>query len=120
MADLSKLSDRELDERCAELIGWRRLTSDEREYWNLSMSLSWWADPKGLIHIDPMACSSDLNAAHELEDEIEQRGQIGWYTLLLGRIVARDGEGNQTWGMIHATARQRSEAFALTMERVNG
>lgn len=110
--DYSKLTDQKLDEHCAQILepiphGQEKkivppIESRERAWTWLG---AWVAKP----------FSSDLNAARELEDEIERRGlQIEYASKLLVLIHCVTH-----FDAIHAKARQRAEAFAATMEQIN-
>ena len=89
-----KLSNRELDELCARLMG----VSFVRPY------------------------SFSANAARELEAEIERRGEVRilLYNSALSDLVNSDEEGIHPavglFRLINATPRQRAEAFVEAMK----
>lgn len=54
---------------------------------------------------------TDLNAMHEAEKVLEEKKFVKKYELTLGR----NGGNRFEWSKIHATARQRAEAFLRTL-----
>jgi hypothetical protein len=66
-----------------------------------------WLDARGsIIRFDPL---NDLNAMHEAEEIINQRDLRVEYMEALDDLACQ-------WGLCHATAAQRAEAFVLTLE----
>lgn len=63
-----------------------------------------------LMSVPPNYCG-DLNLMYELEKVIEEKKLAFIYNFNLGR----NGGNNYEWSKIHATARQRAEAFLLTV-----
>jgi hypothetical protein len=53
----------------------------------------------------------DLNAMHEAENVLEEKRLVWQYEMTLGR----NGGNGFIWSKIHATARQRAEAFLKTI-----
>lgn len=108
------LSDDELRAKVAELCGWEKASADGN-YWKI---------PGGKI---TMAVApfpdylSDLNAMHEAEKVLTSEQQLRYITFLcsdpewcnLERAMWRD-----FWEVLHATARERAEAFVATMSPV--
>jgi hypothetical protein len=111
------MTDRELNIKIAELCGWKSQSRTD--------GILEWNPPTG--HKDhgfwvrgdnvPPNYSADLNAMHSAERFIGL-GQLSKYMWLLSdrakltyMDVARDD-----WAGVHATARQRAEAFVKAME----
>ena len=63
----------------------------------------------------PYYCS-DLNAMHEAENVLEEKRLVWQYEMTLGR----NGGNGFIWSKIHATARQRAEAFLRTIGKWEG
>jgi hypothetical protein len=110
------LSGEELRVKVAELCGWKKV-EEESAIWNNVWTLNG-KKPQGLCNTAPPLYHCDLSAMHEAERNIGL-GQLTAYMRLLGENapmkdmdVARDD-----WASCHATARQRAEAFVLTMEK---
>jgi hypothetical protein len=159
-APADKMTDRELDARCAELMGWTK-PSEICHAWAICdrRHLQWerfdydqdgnrvvletitreefqrrfcWRQPDGkyvenLSGEPPVEYSTDLNAAAELEREIERRGLEFSYSNALWELLRRDEPNDEKrnirperWMMATATARQRAEAFVGVMEAVKG
>lgn len=60
---------------------------------------------------------NDLNACHEMEMELptEKRHGDKSYAHYLWQLSGHPFEGGSTWYVLHATARQRCEAFLKTL-----
>lgn len=118
MTDYAKLSDRELDAKCAEFMvpgskAWHCADTDE---WQLRRCSPWRAIP---------SYSTDLNATRELEDEIERSDHCDtWYQYAraLMHVCRADGDWHLlsyervAWIAARTTARQRAEAFCAVMD----
>jgi hypothetical protein len=81
-----------------------------------------WAHPSVQPYAFPDYCN-DLNAIHEAERSLNSQ-QVQDYTLNLLRVTNNDGARfHGTLGCfahVHATARQRAEAFLKTLEKMGG
>lgn len=119
MTDYSKLSDRELDAKCAELMGrqCRRYQCDGKTYlqygehtWVRMCGYQAKEQPRIPCDHHP-AYSADLNAARELEDEIERRDRQYEYVRIMALV-----NGFGSWDMLTASPRKRAEVFCATME----
>lgn len=155
MTDWSKLSDRELDAKCAEFRGWVPPPEYCHAWQRRDRCFPWerydfdsvgnkiiletttdeefkrrfcWRKPDGrytdLMSGDtPVPVSTDLNAARELEKEIERRG-IRARSLYIDALLRTTGcnmaqpefHVDELFALARATARQRAEAFCEVME----
>lgn len=80
---------------------------------NGSRGLTWW-NGKDEIVFDPL---NDLNAMHEAEESLSEEDRAE-FCLRLNEIVRREkpiGDGLYSFENVHATARQRAEAFLKTL-----
>lgn len=92
------MKEEEINKRIAEVCGWKL----EKHYW---------LTPEGCEAFTwdiPDYCN-DLNAMHEAEKMLKEK-QTHAYACELNEKV-------WYWGLIHATARQRAEAFLRTRRR---
>lgn len=99
------MSDTEINEAIAKACGWRWDVNDKKE--------TYWFHPNKpfLSFTKPPDFCSDLNACHEAE-KVLWTDQIPKYCKFLWEAMADSPEANI--GTIHATARQRAEAFLRT------
>jgi hypothetical protein len=144
MSDLSKLSDRELDARCAKLRGWvvKRDTRacggqfilSKINYPITGLSIVWsqrgeWyritGDPNDLYPRAELVSrySTDANAVRELEAEIAKcnlRTRAMYVDALLRatgcNMVTPNFHNDELFAFATATPRQRAEAFLGAME----
>lgn len=114
---IKAMSDEELNIEIAELTGWVYLYTDEN-------GKKWWRTPlDGYTPDQPPNYVKDLNAMYEVENilltcgrlykEDKVRGRTDWYNNDLSIVMGKDLKNN--FSLIHATARQRAEAFVLTI-----
>ncbi len=122
LEQVKALSDEELNLKVAKLHGWKRVRSEKgwnrkREEWdNIPLLHEWWEDKHGQSgggNLEPPNYCEDLNALHEVENTCLGVDNIGIYEMHLGKIAGGGFGIGASWG---ATARQRTEAFVLTME----
>jgi len=128
------MTDMQLRVRVAELLGWIYpvLDKGEMELWNKDMM----CPPRALLYHQNAraipAFEKDLNAMHEaaknkfkfctgcVNDQCG-RGTWGMYTRTLEEVVENDresGRNTEVFFAQEATARQRAEAFVITVEGV--
>jgi hypothetical protein len=110
LEQVKALADEELRIKVAELLGWRNIRID--------FSYFDYQDDTGLIANDKIGYTlplpdypRDLNACHEMENSSLDFKQSPKYNEWLFEIACREG-----WHPERATARQRCEAFVLTMD----
>lgn len=113
------LSDEARRVKVAELCGWKKSDSiysfeigvNQHGFWK--KPIYFWLNPKGEQCLGLPEYLTDLNAMHEAEELIygdeRWRTYEGW---LWDTTNSIEGGGD----LIHATAAQRAEALALTME----
>jgi len=111
------MRDEQINASIAEACGWKAHDHPEcmakKEGWR--MPEMWIMRPDGELafrHEIPNYCN-DLNAMHEAEKMLGDPAIRREYVYLLGRIVNACGR----FDAIHATARQRAEAFLRTIGR---
>ena len=115
LKEVQALSDEEIRFKVAELAGWTRgAMRDDGSYW--------WAMPnKAPQHtwLDKSIPNypQDLNAMYEVEESMCLEDQME-YVIELGGCCGDCELFSDWWQPIHATARQRAEAFVLTMEGI--
>tara|TARA_R110002126_G_scaffold107508_5_gene242965 strand:+ start:4962 stop:5324 length:363 start_codon:yes stop_codon:yes gene_type:complete len=115
LKQIQALSDTELNIRIAELLGWERFPDKANrcghEYWAQFKDGHFCTDTQERDEL-PNYCT-DLNAMHEAENNLTgpQQGVFGDH---LDWIAQKKGAPLR-W-MWNATARQRAEAFVLTMK----
>lgn len=96
------MTDKEINQRIAKVCGWR---PDNRGLG--------WLSPHGYYAPKPDYCN-DLNAIHEAEKTIADRGVNAWW-IYCGNIVRSMPAIFGTETAVMATARQRAEAFLRTL-----
>lgn len=97
------MTDEDRNQKIAELCGWYRLNGA-------------WIHRDGYAAIPRFV--TDLNAMHEVCREMPH-DKLEEFAYALGRVLFGDHSNANDWivyAMIHATSRQRAEAFVLTME----
>jgi hypothetical protein len=112
--DIATLSDAEITEWVAEICGWNESDDD--------LSTKSWRNGEELHHTTclPQYCF-DLNAMHEAE-KVLNKDQASTYEFwihdILSVIVTPHASlrAGDLFLCCHATARQRAEAFLLTMQ----
>ncbi len=109
VTDYGKLSDRELDAKCAEYAVPGSKAWNINGEWHLRRCSPWRPVPP---------YSTDLNAARELEEEIKRRGLENQYSDAIFDVVAGK-TGASAWHYLHASARDRAIAFCMCMEAAN-
>ena len=126
LEEIKKISDEELRIKVAELCGWK----PEVDRRDLTCICTIWtkngkvASSSGHLPDYPQ----DLNAMHEAEELLQLcndpeckhdecgKGTWGFYTRTLDEVVDDNFQKGGSWGVSYsATARQRAEAFVLTM-----
>jgi hypothetical protein len=70
-----------------------------------------WMIEKDYCNGDIPNYCTDLNAMHEAEKMLKEKGLVSKYEMTLGR----NGGNRFNWSKIHTTARQRAEAFLRTL-----
>ena len=108
LEQVKQLSDEQIRIKVAELLGWRPYSANKNK------------DPKELWLRDTYSnvlpkYSTDLNACHEMEETLND-SQKDNFEYVLG-IVIGSGRERWRWHLLHATARQRCEAFIAAKER---
>jgi hypothetical protein len=133
VTDYAKLSERELDAKCAVFMGFRWFKLKTAEKWILVTPGTAAQMPAGKAHERPTddttmaldSCirkySTDLNAARELEEEIKRRGLVREYETALLNLASRINSGGtfDYFPAINASARDRAIAFCACMEAEN-
>ena len=98
------MSDQEINIAIAEACGWKE--GVERYVQNLPLMKA------------PPDCVHDLNDMHEAEKVLTCDQQVE-YSIKIGKLKARNLPGSKAawmdFSLIHATARQRAEAFLRTI-----
>lgn len=89
------MTDEEINTKIAKACGWYSWHRTENGWWTGP------CDPRP----QPPDYVHDLNAMHEAEETLTPKGQLEYQEYL-----AKDSHG-VSWFKIHATARQRAEAF---------
>lgn len=120
IAEVQQLSHRELDEKCAILLGWKRTsipTSDQS-----CPELGCWEEPVpndvNRRHVILPYFSSDANDASDLEDAIIAGHKSCDYIRALRKLLGygdRELSYIEELFVIHASPRKRAEAFVLAM-----
>ena len=122
LEQVKQLSDNEIRIKVAELLGWADLVearnSPDAEKFRLML-----VGPFALTGTTPngTACwrvpnyPQDLNACAEMEETLDD-SQKDNFEYVLG-IVIGPGREHWRWHLLHATARQRCEAFIAVKER---
>ena len=128
LEQIKQLSDDEIRIKVAELLGWQCVTEEET-----SDGIDWAGfSPDGTLNSGVNAgeyrgygsCGyrfvlpnypHDLNACAAMEDTLDD-SQKDSFEYLLG-IVIGPGRERWRWHLLHATARQRCEAFIVTKAR---
>ncbi|TXH19509.1 MAG: hypothetical protein E6R03_00410 [Hyphomicrobiaceae bacterium] len=105
-SEVQKLSDELLLLKVAWLLGWKSIDKRYALFAHRGLSGRKPNDVDGIEHPVP-DYPHDLNACHEMEKTIIKKGLVQDY-------VDHMFEENGEW---HATARQRCEAFVLTMQK---
>lgn len=104
LEQVKALSDEELRVKVAKLCGWG-------EFHNDHYGSGFWTGPSAVDGEDPPDYPHDLNAMHVVEEGMtDAQYDTHWNELVA--ICVRDGRER----MNSATARQRAEAFVLTMQ----
>jgi hypothetical protein len=118
LEQIKALSDEELNDEVLKLVGYIEHRDGEHHkyelghYWTLNGSLVKGKIPD-FVH--------DLNAMHEVELDIMNMGdEWGRYTDILLDIIVKSQGYQAAELLVHASARQRAEAFVLimTMEKI--
>ena len=107
------MTDQEINIAIAEACGWESIWKDDRGNMR-GFHMQHGAD--GNKRLVPFYIT-DLNAMHEAEKVLREM-QTMTYIDRLGEIVSQgmgDGSYGEIWNMLHATARQRAEAFLRTL-----
>jgi hypothetical protein len=106
------MTNEQINIAIAEVLGWKRPDDPDvmkfKQGW--SMPEKWWMCPKGVLrfkHDIPNYCN-DLNAMNEAEKVLTPK-QIEVFCEQL------NPKTHGVWWGIHATARQRAEAFLRTL-----
>ena len=121
--EVKKLTDDELRIRVAELRGYKRASMLQP-----GTGLPLWEHPTEMVHATDgtplfphrVIASNlpnypqDLNAMHEVEDALTEEQYNRFCDILWNMCGGASGK----FGAIHSTARQRAEAFVLTMEKI--
>jgi len=110
MKQAKAMTDEELRIKVSELCGWTELDT-ESEYIGFSGK-----PPKSYGDYDSLELpnyTTDLNAMHEAVMALDETMRLKFCMVLMD-IVG----GGASFNEINATARQRAEAFVLTMEDV--
>lgn len=116
------MKDEEINRAIAEACGWKRVTlgtqsrfdkeprgwlSPKHESWNCAVG-------------EPPNYTKSLNACHEMELQLkggrqDEHSEVSAYIENLTSVCADCLESTWDWDLIHATARQRAEAFLRTI-----
>lgn len=96
------MDEKEINVALAEFMGWKKPNCNDGYYrYNAKKSITF-IDEKLLSHY----FTSDLNAMHEVEAELERRAKRMEYWVALVDSVGSDAP----WAVLHATAAQRAQA----------
>ena len=119
--EIKKMTEDQLTIKVAELMGYTDLgypkNRGDEEGIDPELIIGRSSENRGLRYIVP-PYSRDLDAMHEAEKYMLDNGdEWGRYTDILMDVIVQ-WEGYQAAELlIHASARQRAEAFILTMDR---
>jgi len=120
--DIKKLDNGELTIKVAECCGWKFFkVSNEFKYTSISPTGKEYYFDFGEIYHLPDYCN-DLNAMHEAEKLIPMEKQREYAFIVAGMWDELWSDSTDTdkangyWDATYTTARQRAEAFVLTME----
>lgn len=105
------MTDAQINQAIAEACGWKRgepgVTGEAR-----------WIPPDGKVLCYRGAMPdyvNDLNAMHEAERVLEQRDGLLCLDYVNLLLVVEGGVTKSRYGLVHAPARQRAEAFLKTL-----
>jgi hypothetical protein len=115
LEQVKALTDEELRIKVAELLGWVKVPHRSRPLTGKEFSI----DSQGIAwtSIDPemLDYPKDLNACHEMEETLIDEQKRFLYEVTLHSLNVSHELGISVWETVHASARQRCEAFVLTM-----
>ena len=105
LEQVEKMSDEELRIKVAELRGWNGVIRSG------SWIIGWTDKPSEEREIPDF--SQDLNAMYEVEKDMTEKEYNKYCDMLWNMCHGASGKS----GAIHASARQRAEAFVMAMEK---
>jgi hypothetical protein len=110
------MTDREINAAVAECCGWKHAGAHLDYGWQSPH----WHGPKGECQLVLPDYANDLNAMQAAEELLLADGYLSWdYAENVCRIVATQqnpgGKPSSRFQILHATARQRAEAFLRTL-----
>lgn len=112
------MTDQEINIAIAEACGWRKELHENDWDVELEMRRTWttWIGPDGDLRQSAPNYCTDLNAMHEAEGQLTGT-QMAVYRQKLKKEFSKPigYEWDDGDGAIHATARQRAEAFLRTI-----
>jgi len=103
--EVTAMTDEQVRIKVAELLGWRPYSANKNEDPDELWLLNTYSNVLPKYH-------SDLNACREMEDTMSHRNKRLFVVQL--SYVLSPAISPQSFRLIHATARQRCEAFILT------
>jgi hypothetical protein len=101
------MTDREINERVAELAGWRHGPCDCG--FDYCPKNERWQDLKGQWHDELPDFVNDLNAMHGAEESLVEVQKRRYGNILLD--IVKPDEYYGEYDLLHATAKQRAAAF---------
>ena len=114
LEQIKQLSDEEIRIKVAELLRWKNIRVDW-DYFD-------YQDDTGLVATNEIGYTlplpdypRDLNACFEMEETLDD-SQKDSFEYVLGIVIGPSRE-RWRWHLLHATARQRCEAFIAVKER---
>lgn len=122
LEEINKLTEKELRIKVAKLLGWTLIHTDHEwqefgEYpYDAVVGM-----PKGGVFVGSASYdelpeyTSDLNACRKMEETLDTRDQM-MYVARISEILS-PAVCPQSFRMLHATARQRCEAFVMTIKQ---
>ena len=115
LEQIKAMTDDELRIKVAELMGWVSVPHRTRPLTGKEFSVDTQGTAWTELPYEMPNWPGDLNACAEMEDTLDD-SQKDSFEYLLG-IVIGPGRERWRWHLLHATARQRCEAFIATKER---
>lgn len=107
------MSDQEINIAIAEVVGWKDLEIEDFSEYGVPCFILMGSNNTGTRLMPPDYCN-DLNAMHEAEKVLVEMGVNKWWTYA-GHILRHNPSPFGAETAIHATARQRAEAFLRTI-----
>jgi hypothetical protein len=116
------MTDQEINVAIAEACGWTSRVNADGDLTESHLTRTWteWFGPNNVVDLSPPNYCADLNAMHEAEVSIPS-GKLGYYNAELSKIACKRTlssavkEPDFIFMLLHATARQRAEAFLRTL-----